>query len=459
MSASWVWATYTDAPGAIELSGASNCSFIDVDVVPSINAGYLVSGSLGNLSIIGGLMDGNGSPSIHPGPGFLIAPGQYVRTALITGVKFWNLWGSAIDATDMRNASIVANLFSQNNRGDSSAPDIKMTGCKSNVISMNVFSAPDARTNKGAVYTEDAASGDNVIDLNTMEYNNGSHYYANPLVTISASSTLGSRNRPDVAWPLRTLKTITANYTVTKEDIFNEFLLLGNTTLTMTLPSVGSLHTGNEVKIKNVSAAGFVTVQTSSSQTIEGGPTSVVLAPGQSIVLTSDGTGWIMAGSRALAPAVITPPLAVLTPPSAAAWPAANLAILQRFSVPEARVYRYVNMVIDAASGNFQVAVVRLGGAGQTSYTRVMDSGVIAMPAAGNKHIDLGATLLLPGEYALAVWCDNTTATLRGAANGAVAATRLAAEITGATSGVPSSGTLAWSSSRFVYGATLEADI
>lgn len=451
----WTWATYTNAPGAVELAGASNCSFINHDIVPSVNAGYLVSAPLSNLSIEGGLMDGNGSPSIHTGWGFKVANTAYIRKLTIRGVKFWNLWLGAIDLYDVRGAIISGNVFSQNNRGDNFYPDINMASCQANVISLNTFSAPDARTNKGKIYVEDGSCSDNVIDLNTMEYNAGAHYYSVPVVTIQTSTSLGSQNRPDVAWPYTPILAKAANYTILKDDLFNGRSIHGSGTITLTLPSAASVHAGNSVPIKNT-GTGLVTVATVSAQTIDGLPTSITLSPGSAITLQSEGAGWKILSSNASAPGVATPPLAMLATVSATAWPAANTAIFQRFSVPEGRAYRYANFRIDTASGNYQVGVVRLSGATLTDYTRVMNSGVVTMPAAGDKHIDLGATWLPAGDYALFLWADNTTATLRVASNSGIPASRLAAEVASIGSGVPSTGTLAWTSSRFLGGITLE---
>ncbi len=121
--------------------------------------------------------------------------------------------------------------------------------------------------------------------------------------------------------------------------------------------------------------------------------------------------------------------------------------------------YRYANIRLDVASGNWQLAVVRLSGVGLVDYTRVMDTGVVAAPTAGDKHVDLGATYLPAGEYALAVWADNTTLQTRYASNSGVSSTRASAETSGLASGVPASGTVAWASTRFIGGLTIEADV
>ena len=452
----WVWGTYTNAPGAVELAGASNCSFKDLDIAPSVNAGYLVSTGLSNLSIAGGLMDGNGDPSIHPGPGFKST--AWVRGVSLAGIKFWKLWGSAIVFNDVRNASITGNQFASNNREDVGAADIDVTGGQDIVVVGNTFSAPDVRTVKGKVYTEDATSTDNIVDLNTMEYNAGAHYYASPLVTLRNGSTLGPGNRPDGVWPLSRVLTKSANYTVLKEDLFNQMSIHASGTITLTLPSAGSLHAGNALPVKNV-GTGIVTINTVSSQTIDGGPTTMTLRPGRALTLQSDSTGWRIVNSTALAPALVPTALAMLATVSATAWPTANLAVFQRFSIQESRVYRYANVRLDVASGNWQLAVVRLHGSGLVDYTRVMNTGVVAAPTAGDKQVDLGSTYLPAGEYAMVVWADNTTLKTRYATNSGVSSTRASAETSGLASGIPASGTVAWNSTRFIGGLTLEADV
>lgn len=153
-------------------------------------------------------------------------------------------------------------------------------------------------------------------------------------------------------------------------------------------------------------------------------------------------------------PSLIVPPAAHLTP-AAATWGAANRAIFDRFQVATPTTLRYLNWTVDVASGNVQVGVVRLAGAGHADFTRVMDSGVIACPAAGQIRTDLGASLLLPGDYALFLWADNTTISTRWTAAAALTALRSVGVLVVA-GGVPVSGTLAWSNNYVC--ASLEGD-
>jgi hypothetical protein len=152
-------------------------------------------------------------------------------------------------------------------------------------------------------------------------------------------------------------------------------------------------------------------------------------------------------------PLFLNPPVSMLSIPSAVAWAAANRAQFHRFHLTDGGVFRYANVRVESGSGNIQVAVVRMDG---LNYTRVMDSGVIACTTGMPGAIDMGATHLPAGEYALVVWLDNTTATLRVANDEMVRVTRGAAEVSSLSSGVPSSGSIsAWNSTRAVQGCAL----
>lgn len=141
-----------------------------------------------------------------------------------------------------------------------------------------------------------------------------------------------------------------------------------------------------------------------------------------------------------------------------ATWPAANTAVFARVTVPMARTYRYMLFREGVQSGNVQAGLVRLSGAGLTAYERVLHTGVIAAPAAGDERIDCGATALTPGDYALFLWADNTTITLPHATNVAWAATKTQAEVAALVGGVPASGSLEWTAGRLIA-VGLEADV
>lgn len=153
-------------------------------------------------------------------------------------------------------------------------------------------------------------------------------------------------------------------------------------------------------------------------------------------------------------PALVLPYAAHLTP-TALAWGAVDRAVFDRFQLAEPTTLRYLNWKADVASGNVQVGVVRLSGVGHADFTKVMDSGVIACPAAADLRTDLGATLLLPGDYALFVWADNTTVQTRWTAAAALAPLRTVGVLT-ASGGVPATGTFAWSNNYVC--ASLEGD-
>lgn len=85
----------------------------------------------------------------------------------------------------------------------------------------------------------------------------------------------------------------TANYTLTASDT----IVLGNATsgpLTFTLPSAVGLE-GREFKIKKTdTSANAITINTSSSQTIDGGPTVSLASQWQYLNVVSDGTNWLI---------------------------------------------------------------------------------------------------------------------------------------------------------------------
>lgn len=447
----WTWGTYTNAPGAVELDRASNFIAINHDVIPSVNAGYYISGGTSNFTIIGGLMDGNGDPSIHPGPAMKVAPSAFVRSLQFVGVKFWNLWKSSLDLYDARAVTITGCEFRANNREDAGHPEIKLAACRDIVAVGNTFSAVDARTNKGLVWSEDAASSNNLLASNSIE---ATSQYASGVFAVQPSTALRN-NMPLDVWPDSAQLAKGADYTINKFDILNGKVILTTAAATITLPSSGSLAAGSAITIK---AGATTTIATTSGQTIDGSTATRVLFSGESIRVMADGGNWRTIGQQ-IAPRLVTPPLSVLTATSAAAWTAANTAAFSRFTLSQPTSLRYANVRVDTSSGNWQVAVVRLSGAGMGDYTRVMDTGVVAMPTAGDKRVDLGASVLPAGEYAIALWCDNTTAQLRHGTNSSVPITRLSAEVGGLAGGIPASGTLAWTASRILGSLSIEAAV
>lgn len=137
------------------------------------------------------------------------------------------------------------------------------------------------------------------------------------------------------------------------------------------------------------------------------------------------------------------------------AWPAANRAQFHRFHVSEGGAFRYTGFRVETPGGNVQAAVVRMDG---LNFTRVAASAITPASAAGGVSLDMAATYLAPGEYALVLWADNTTLTLAQVNSEMVRSTRLCAELTGLTTGIPANGTIAaWSTTRAVSGLTLTA--
>jgi hypothetical protein len=449
----WVWGTYTGAPGAVELSAASNCSFTDFDIVPSVNAGYLISGGLSNLTIIGGLMDGSYDTVVT---GWGIKCTDYVRGLSVTGVKFYNLSLGGVNITDMRRSAFVGNIFVQNNKGDNAYPDITLASAVGNVFAQNTFGAPNTRTSKGKIYVEDASSSDNLISQNVLEINSSispnGHYYDPALFTVQSSTAI-TGNRPQGNWPTSTALAKSTAYTVLKDDLFNRRTIFVTGTTTITLPSVNSVHAGDDIVVKNTGTA-LVTVATTSSQTIDTA-TTLALAPQQSVRIVSNGSGsWSTITNPAAAPTQIMQLNSLV---SAAVWPAVNRAVFARFALPTGGVYRYLKWRCDVQSGNVQVGVVALSGTDHTSYTRAMNSGVIACPAAGDIRTDLGATYLPAGDYAMFLWADNVTFQGRTASNSNLATLRSGAIASSLATGVGTSGTFAWDN-QFVNLA-LEGDV
>lgn len=161
-------------------------------------------------------------------------------------------------------------------------------------------------------------------------------------------------------------------------------------------------------------------------------------------------------------PDLIVPPGALLNF-AGAAWPTADAAFFNRFTVPVTKVYRYARFRLVVASGNIQVVVVKLSGASRLDFTRVMNSTVLAQASApisgtGNKRLDLGATELTAGEYAIGIWMNNTTGQVPIGALNSDSSGGFSLTITGQSSGVGSSGTLS-AGTRTINGLTLEADV
>lgn len=161
------------------------------------------------------------------------------------------------------------------------------------------------------------------------------------------------------------------------------------------------------------------------------------------------------------APAILQPIMSSTTfAPAVWSAPGANAALIMRCpTLLGSRSYRYFLTKVGVQSGNIQYGVLALSGTDLLTFTRVMDSGIIACPAPGNLRGDLGATTLGPGEYALFLWADNTTVTMPRNAPGDAGFARAASAITAIPGGVPASGTLAnWAAASGFAGCFLEVD-
>lgn len=287
----YLWGTYTGAGGTVELRSASNWTFDNVDVVPpqGNGAAYLISLGLNNLSIIGGLIDGS-YDNIMTGHGIMST--DYVRGLTVTGVKFFNLGRSGLNLFDTRRSVFVGNIFVQGNKADNAYPDINLTSCTGNVFLGNTHGAPNPRTTPGRIYVEDGASGDNLLASSALEINSGivpnGHYYNAGLFTAQPSTAIRD-NRPQGNWPTSTALAKTTTYSITKDDLFNRRTVFANGTFTVTLPSVNSVHAGDDVIIKNT-GTGTITVATTSSQLIDGATTQTLTA-NQAIRIMSTGSG------------------------------------------------------------------------------------------------------------------------------------------------------------------------
>jgi len=157
---------------------------------------------------------------------------------------------------------------------------------------------------------------------------------------------------------------------------------------------------------------------------------------------------------RVAAPVVVAPLYSAAV--SAATWTANNEAVFMRCALPVATPLRYLNWICSVQSGNVQVGVVSLSGANRTSFTRVMDSGVIACPAAANIRTDLGLTTLPAGDYAMFMWADNTTFQTPKSTASSLPSLRWCGVAT-ISGGVGTTGTLTWSN-RLVN-LSLEGDV
>lgn len=445
----YVWAPATTGLGAIQcVNSASSWTFTDCDVVPPVGdyAGYYFH-TVENIHVQGGLVDGSYA-ALLTGHG-IRAINSYrisVRTS------FWNLGRSALDLNNVRSSAFVGNVISRSNKADAGYPDINNVNGIGNTFIGNTHSCTVSRTVPGKIYQESGTSTDNVIDGNTRE--TGTNYYDSSPVSVQGSTYLGLGNRPVAAWPRQLSRNVTASETIPIETFYRGQSLFASGSITLTLPTAASFYVGTSIIVKNT-GTGTVTITPNASETIEGIAASQRLLPSQSLTLmTSGSSSWRVVGGKGVEPEVIAPPASLIGIPSAVTWFAAEAAIVHRFTVSQGGTYRYANFRLDTSSGNCEAAVLRVDSAG--NFSKVMTSGVIPTPTAGDKVIDLGSTYLEPGRYAIGLWFDNTTAQVRMGGSTGLTASRLSAVLgPSLPGGFPTSGVLSWGSTQYLGGLTL----
>lgn len=126
-----------------------------------------------------------------------------------------------------------------------------------------------------------------------------------------------------------------------------------------------------------------------------------------------------MAESRSGAAGIalqVIPPAAVMATAVEAVWYTANRTTIMRFSLGRRGKFGGVRLDCGTASGNIETCVysVTRTGTNTHSLTKLATSGVIACPTPSSSSIYVPFTAdvtIEPGQYGLALWCDNTTAT------------------------------------------------
>lgn len=115
---------------------------------------------------------------------------------------------------------------------------------------------------------------------------------------------------------------------------------------------------------------------------------------------------------------IIVPPACMSVTASPSAYPLTNFGTFARFNLASERTLRWVRLRIGTSSGNFQACIASITETrGATNkefgFTRVMNSGVISCPAAGEVvAVDLGATVCAAGDYIVWVWLSDGLATV-----------------------------------------------
>lgn len=196
-------------------------------------------------------------------------------------------------------------------------------------------------------------------------------------------------------------------------------------TFTVTLLASASAGRGFEQPIRN-SGVGLITVDGNAAETIDGAAT-VLLFPGDSIFLVSDGTNWKSVARCAGKSLVVTGKTALYT-----------IVEADRGSV------------IDVTSGTFTVTLTAAATLGNGFYVTIRNSGtgITTVDANASETIDGDLTVLLfPGHQSITILCDGTNWKIIGSNKRSVLAGAMVATTSGTTklfSGIP-----AWA--RHIY--------
>ncbi|MDL5351213.1 SGNH/GDSL hydrolase family protein [Microbacterium sp. zg-YB36] len=147
-------------------------------------------------------------------------------------------------------------------------------------------------------------------------------------------------------------------------------------------------------------------------------------------------TGKVAARVADIIPAAggshFVPPASMLAGSVGASWYTANKALGDVFRVDSPTLVRYVNVRLGGGTGNYQVYVARLNAAHTGLYV-LGASAITAAPSAGtNVRADLGGNVLLvPGDYAVVLWCSAITVLANHGISNDHAATRSSIEVNG----------------------------
>jgi hypothetical protein len=161
---------------------------------------------------------------------------------------------------------------------------------------------------------------------------------------------------------------------------------------------------------------------------------------------------------------VVVPPAAVMATSAESAWYAVNRTTVMRFALSARAVFGGVRMACGTASGNIETCVYSVTRTAATTFnaTKLGGSGVVACPAPSSSAIFVPFTAdltLPPGQYGLALWCDNTTATFAHTLQNVIARAGWAVADAGASvSGAPATLTAAGLGGR-AFGASLEGRV